>query len=27
MGFWEHPASVFLLWQNTIKKGYARQDI
>jgi hypothetical protein len=23
----EHPASVFLLWQNVIKKGYTRQDI
>jgi hypothetical protein len=23
----EHPASIFLLWQNIIKKGYTRQDI
>jgi hypothetical protein len=22
----KHPASIFLLWQNIIKKGYARQD-
>ena len=26
-GSQEHPASIFLLWQNIIKKGYTRQDI
>ena len=26
-GSQEHPASVFLLWENIIKKGYARQGV
>jgi hypothetical protein len=26
-GSQEHPASIFLLWQDIIKKGYVRQDI
>jgi hypothetical protein len=26
-GSQEHPASIFLLWQNIIKKGHTRQDI